>query len=773
MATSSAINNNGAATLTVNASQLTFTTQPAGSVSGAALTTQPVVSAQDAVGNIDTDFTELVSISTTAVGSLASNTATAVAGVATFSGLSYSATADQQAFTLTANDVDANDTNLAVATSSSVTADVVASKLVFTTQPAPLTLSQGSSNTLTTVPVVAAQDANNITDTGYTTAITLAEVNGAGSAAMSATSDTDSSVATVTFTPNSGVATFTGMAVNYSVSAASDETFNLQATSGALTNALSEQFTATVNTAPSLSSLPSSYTVIEDVASAINLSAATFSDNEGDELTVTLAVNSGTIASTDGDGVIDNVTIANSGTAAMTLSGTIANIHAYLDTVSKIQVTTATNTLTNITLTITPNDGVLSGTQATSTLSVTAVNDAPTLTATASNPTFTENGAAASLFSNTAISTIESGQAITGLAMTVSNVANSNDEVLTLDGSAIALVNGGSGITLTNSFTYAVSVTGSTATVILSDGNATTAAMNVLVNAIIYQNNSENPTTTNSRVVTLTAIADNGGTENNGVQVAALSVASTVTVAAVNDIPVLAHLAGDSFTYIEDSGAVVIDQATVLTLTDVDSADFAGGKVTVSITSGEDASEDLLSLSVAGTVTLAGNTAGANVSVGGTIIGTLANTIAVGNDLVINLNANATPTNTQTLLKAITYTNTDVAAPTTASRNVRITVTDGDGGSSANNDITITVTGLNDAADIGGDSSGGTIEDSGTDATGTLTITDVDTNESTFIVQTAISTTYGTFCSGQVKLATDLYSSQYLFSDSFGVNPPL
>jgi hypothetical protein len=28
-------------------------------------------------------------------------------------------------------------------------------------------------------------------------------------------------------------------------------------------------------------------------------------------------------------------------------------------------------------------------------------------------------------------------------------------------------------------------------------------------------------------------------------------------------------------------------------------------------------------------------------------------------------------------------------------------------------------------------------------------------------------------CSGQVKLATDLYSSQYLFSDSFGVNPPL
>lgn len=30
-----------------------------------------------------------------------------------------------------------------------------------------------------------------------------------------------------------------------------------------------------------------------------------------------------------------------------------------------------------------------------------------------------------------------------------------------------------------------------------------------------------------------------------------------------------------------------------------------------------------------------------------------------------------------------------------------------------------------------------------------------------------------TKCSGQLILATDLYSSQYLFSDSLGVSPPL
>jgi len=133
------------------------------------------------------------------------------------------------------------------------------------------------------------------------------------------------------------------------------------------------------NTAPALTNLLTAYTVIEDIASAINLSAATFSDTEGDSLTVTLAVNGGTIASIDGNVVTSNVTITNSGTSSMTIAGSIADIHTYLDTVNKIEVTTATNSLTDITLTLTPNDGELSGASVTSTLSVTPVNDAPTV----------------------------------------------------------------------------------------------------------------------------------------------------------------------------------------------------------------------------------------------------------------------------------------------------------------------------------------------------------------------------------------------------------
>ena len=47
---------------------------------------------------------------------------------------------------------------------------------------------------------------------------------------------------------------------------------------------------------------------------------------------------------------------------------------------------------------------------------------------------------------------------------------------------------------------------------------------------------------------------------------------------------------------------------------------------------------------------LSGTTAGATVSVGGTVIGTLANGIAAGTDLVVTLNAAATPARVETLI---------------------------------------------------------------------------------------------------------------------------
>ena len=246
MGATSAITNSTGSTVDVVATTLAFTTQPAGSVSGTALTTQPVVTARDAFGNTDTGFTETVTLTEASAGALSGNAVAAVSGVATFTALNYSATADQQSFTLTANDHDGVGSDLSTTNANAVTSDVVATKLVFDTQPAPLTLNSAVTEAMTTVPVVSARDANDVLDTGYTTGITLTET-GAGSAIMSGTADTDGSSATVTITPTAGASTFSGLTINYTASGAA-ENFNLQASSGVLSTSNSSQFLANTDT---------------------------------------------------------------------------------------------------------------------------------------------------------------------------------------------------------------------------------------------------------------------------------------------------------------------------------------------------------------------------------------------------------------------------------------------------------------------------------------------------------------------------------------------
>src|SRR5690606_34587169 len=112
-------------------------------VSGATLTTQPVVAARDAFGNTDVDFAETITLTEASAGTLTNNTRAATTGVATFTNLIYTATADQQSFTLTANDQDGVGSNLPTMNANAVTSDVVATKLVFTTQPAPTTVTAG------------------------------------------------------------------------------------------------------------------------------------------------------------------------------------------------------------------------------------------------------------------------------------------------------------------------------------------------------------------------------------------------------------------------------------------------------------------------------------------------------------------------------------------------------------------------------------------------------------------------------------------------------
>ena len=170
----------------------------------------------------------------------------------------------------------------------------------------------------------------------------------------------------------------------------------------------------------------------------------------------------------------------------------------------------------------------------------------------------------------------------------------------------------------------------------------------------------------------------------------------TVNVTAVNDAPVISSLAGDTLPYTEGDGAVTIEQGFDSWVQDVDSANFDTGMLTVSIPSGGDSAEDVLSIRNQGTAGGQIGVSGSNVTFGGVTIGTFSGGIS-GSPLVVTLNSNATPLALDALVLNITYENTDTNAPTAGARTVRFTLTDGDGGTSANYDTTVTVSAVNDA----------------------------------------------------------------------------
>ncbi|MEC8859521.1 MAG: DUF4347 domain-containing protein [Pseudomonadota bacterium] len=199
---------------------------------------------------------------------------------------------------------------------------------------------------------------------------------------------------------------------------------------------------------------------------------------------------------------------------------------------------------------------------------------APTLTATATNPTFTENGSAADLFNSVAAETKDDGQTFTGLTLTVTNVSNGSDEILTIGGTSIALTNSNSG-SVSGGGNYSVSVSSNTATVTLTNLARSNADMNTLVDGITYSNSSEAPGT-DTRAITITQLVDSGANNNT----TALSVGSNVKVSAVNDAPTATNLK-QTAKYNDNDTTVALDDIIV---TDVDGSDTITATLTLSST---------------------------------------------------------------------------------------------------------------------------------------------------------------------------------------------
>ena len=162
---------------------------------------------------------------------------------------------------------------------------------------------------------------------------------------------------------------------------------------------------AAVNDAPTASGVPTDVSVTEDAASDFDLSAVTFTDVDGDSLTVTLAASTGTFAASNSGGV----TIGGSGSGSLTLAGTAADINTYLDTVGNIQYTGALNVSGGnaATYTLNANDSTVNPQVGNGNIDIAATNDAPTLNLDSNDSsgaggndyafTFTEGGAATAI----------------------------------------------------------------------------------------------------------------------------------------------------------------------------------------------------------------------------------------------------------------------------------------------------------------------------------------------------------------------------------------
>ena len=346
------------------------------------------------------------------------------------------------------------------------------------------------------------------------------------------------------------------------------------------------------------------------------------------------------------------------------------------------------------------------------TVSVTGVNDAPTASATGGTPTFTENGSAVDLFSGVSISTVESGQTITGMTLTVTNLADGASEILRIDGTDITLTNGFSTTTSTNAMTVTVSMVGGTATVTLSKaGGISGANAQTLVDGITYRNASDTPSTAANRVVTLTSISDSGGTANGGADTTSLSIAATVTVVATDD-PSTVSTSGGTTAFTEGAGAVAIDSG--LTLSDPDSASLTSA--TVSITDNFMSGQDVLAFVN-------------NGSTMGNITGSY--NAATGVLTLTSAGGSATLAQWQAALRSVTYSNTS-DLPNTSARTVSIVVNDG---TSDSNTATkaISVTATNDAPVITAPASRTVTEDVASALTG-ISFSDVDAGSSSVTV---------------------------------------
>ncbi|MBJ7222689.1 MULTISPECIES: putative Ig domain-containing protein [unclassified Brenneria] len=319
-----------------------------------------------------------------------------------------------------------------------------------------------------------------------------------------------------------------------------------------------------VNDAPVLNATPADTVYVEGAAaaalfsnagvstveagqalSALTLSVSGLSDGDNE----TLTLDGGVVALVDGSGVtasgyaysislsdgIASVVISSATGISAADAAILINGMAYANASDDPTAGARTVTLTAIQ----DNGGLDNGGSDTAalnivaTVGVTAVNNAPVLTTTPTDASYAAGDNGAPLFDGTHVSTVEDGQSIAALTITVSGVVDAAESLL-VDGTTVTLTDGVS-VTTVGGLNVTVAVDQGTATLIItSNAGLSQADAQALIDGLTYAN-TDGTVSTGERVISLTAVRDDGGTAAGGENTTALSIAARVNI--VNSAP--------------------------------------------------------------------------------------------------------------------------------------------------------------------------------------------------------------------------------------------
>jgi uncharacterized protein YxjI len=312
------------------ATQATLSTNAAGSASGSAFTTQPVITIKDAFGNTVTNSTASVTMTVSGNGTtIGTTTVNAVAGVANFTNVGISGTAGT-AYTLTFASA-----GLTSATQSITPTFGLATQATLSTSAA----GSVSGSAFTTQPVITIQDAFGNTVTNSSASVTMT-VSGNGT-----------TVGTTTVNAVAGVATFTDVGISGTAGTAYTLTFasaSLTSATQSITPTFGIATQATLSTSAAGSVSGSAFTT-QPVVTILDAFGNTVT-NSSASVTMTVSGNGTTVGTTTVNAVAGVATFTDVG-----ISGTAGT--AYTLTFTSGSLTTATQSITPLGAANTPTFG--------------------------------------------------------------------------------------------------------------------------------------------------------------------------------------------------------------------------------------------------------------------------------------------------------------------------------------------------------------------------------------------------------------------------------